>query len=411
MKIISRMKKSDVLHDFILNFIASFVTVGVTQLLLYPWLSQVMGAEEYGIVLTIMGVANTITATIGGSLNNVRLIKEADYEDNEIRGDFLPLICIGSIVGMLVMSVYLIMQKQDESIIIIGMSVFIFLASVRNYGSVYFRLILNYKKIMVTSLLIAGGNLVGLVVLLFNGNSQWWFLVFLIGEITGVVYLLRNSKLTKESFQFTWHIKSIMRVEIVLLISTLIGNLLIYLDRILLLPILGGEAVSLYTVASFLGKSFGVILNPLSGVLLSYYAQKSYVMNQKKFWGINLMIFMIAIPFFFLCVVISEPITGIFYPTLIKDASTYLVAANAAAIINTLASMTQPAVLKYADISWQMVIQLIYAVVYLGIGYVGTILDGLRGFTVAAIIAAVTRLVMLYIIGHVSLNKLSVPEI
>ena len=62
---------------------------------------------------------------------------------------------------------------------------------------------------------------------------------------------------------------------------------MLYLDRLLLLPILGGSAVSVYTVASFAGKSLGVLMTPMAGVLLSYYAQKDYVMTRKTFWKIN----------------------------------------------------------------------------------------------------------------------------
>lgn len=404
-KVLEKIRsKKNVLSDFLLNFVASFATTGVMQLLLYPWLSKVFNANEYGVILTVMGIMNTITGTIGGSLNNTRLLVESEYEKKEKRGDFLPLLMLGNLSGVLITIAYLQHQRNMNSAVMAGLVFFVVMASLRNYGSVYFRISLEYKKNLVCSLLIAGGNLAGFFLLYVTTIKSLWVLSFLIGEVIGVIYVCYSSDMIRERFIITHKIKAILKIEIAILLTTLISNMLTYLDRLILLPVLGGEAVSTYTVAAFLGKSFGVVMTPLAGVLLSYYAQKQYVMNIKKFWKINFLMIGISIPFMGVCFVASDFVTGLFYPTLIDGARDYLLLANTSAIINVTAAMTQPAILKFAKVYWQVIIQTLYAILYLGFGFMGARINGLQGFTIGALIAAIGRLFILYVVGSASLK-------
>ena len=74
---------------------------------------------------------------------------------------------------------------------------------------------------------------------------------------------------------------------IILIFTGLSTTLSTYLDRLIIYPLLGGDAVTVYTVASFFGKSLGIVMTPIAGVLLGYYAQRNFIMTKKKFWSIN----------------------------------------------------------------------------------------------------------------------------
>lgn len=398
-------QKKKVLVDFLLNFIASLLTTGITQLLLFPWLSRIMSEEKYGLVLAIMGVVNTITGTVGGSLNNTRLIVNSEYDGNAMKGDFNLLLIFLSLLGLIAFLAYLFYQHIFGFTIVLLLSILILAASFRNYGTVFYRLSLNYKKILLSSVIISAGSIAGMMIIYYFELSDLWYFPFLLGEIFGIVYILLSTKVLREGCKFTKMKNRVIKIEIVLLTTTLLSNVLTYLDRLVLLPLLGGEAVSIYTVASFLGKSFGTIMLPLAGVLLSYYAQKNYIMTKSKYWKINLMMFGLGIPFFLISIFLSPVVTRWFYPTIVDDAIKYMVLANSSAIILTIANMTQPAVLKYASIKWQIIIQLIYAILYLGFGYFGSKLYGLMGFAVAALFASVIRLLVLYLVGHVAISK------
>lgn len=343
------VSKKGVMRDFVLNFFASFISVGVVQILLLPWLSRVMNANQYGVMLTTIGVANTITGTIGGSLNNTRLIIASDYTEKKERTDFLPLILIGSAAGVIAILIYTYYHYDEKWFFYCGIGGFVFFACFRDYGNVYYRLVLNYKKILILSIVIASSNVLGIGALYFIGNYNYWHIPFFLGEAAGLYYIIKTTEITKETLRISNRISKVLKIEISLLITTLIVNLLKYLDRLLLLPVLGGAAVSTYTVASYVGKSFGIVMTPLAGVMLSYYSQSNYEMNRNKYWRINAMMIGLAAPFFLMCTLLAKPITEFFFPTLSESAMPILFLSNAAAIVNTVANMTQPAVLKYAD--------------------------------------------------------------
>ena len=176
----------------------------------------------------------------------------------------------------------------------------------------------------------------------------------------------------------------------------------------LLLPVLGGEAVSTYTVAAFFGKSLGVLVTPLAGVLLSYYAQKDFEMTGRRYWKINLSMIAFSAVFFLFCAAVGPFGTGLFYPTLIDAARPYILLANLASVINVTSNMVQPAVLKFAPTRWQLIIQVLYGCVYLVAGVFSASRYGLMGFCVSATVAAVIKIGFLLLVGYLVLQRVKV---
>lgn len=392
-------------RDFLLNLCASLLTTGVAQLLIYPLLARLYTDDEYGMILTVMGVANTIVATVGNSLNNVRLMVRADYENQDLRGDFLPLLTVLSTFGFMVMGGYLVLMYGLKTVTVLLLLCFAVLGSFRMYGVVTYRLRLEYRKNLICSLVMAVGNCAGLAFVYVTGLNDLWPLAFAMGEAAGVGLLYLKSDIFKEPFGKTVLFPVTLKKETVLLLTTLTASLLTYLDRLLLLPLLGGSAVSDYTVASFFGKSLGIVMTPMAGVLLSYYAQRGFRMTVKRFWVTNGTILLLAGAFFLVCTVFSDWGTGLIYPTLISQARPYLLIANAAAILIAVGNMTQPSVLKFAPTYWQLIVEGVYCAVYLGGGVMTARTYGLWGFSYAVLLAAAVRLLMLYAVGHFSLKK------
>ena len=141
-------------------------------------------------------------------------------------------------------------------------------------------------------------------------------------------------------------------------------------------------------------------MTPIAGVLLGYYAQKNFAMNRKLFWIINSSVLIVSAAFFLVTVLLGEWFTGILYPELIEQSAPYMILANLASIINATASMTQPSVLKYAPTYWQIIIQCVYCIGYIGLGVIMMQKWGIMGFCVAALIANLLRLLLLYVLGN-----------
>lgn len=395
-------KYKNVIKDFSLNILASFAITAVTQIIVYPWLAREFDAVLYGVILTIMGVGNTVVSSVGGSINNTRLLMVSEYEENKTIGDFLPVLYALDLISLILYFAYIMVTDRSINYVtLVLLMLYIVLGNARGYGMVAYRLELNYVKNLLCSIAVSLGNIAGVFLIVAGCQNYLWPLIFVLGEAFGTIVLITGTDIFKEPLKKTPLFGQTLGKVTILLITTLIANLLIYLDRILLLPILGGESVSVYTTASFFGKCLGLLLTPMAGVLLSYFAQGDYAMTKKKFRRINLSVAVFAGGFFLISVLLSDPVTGLLYPSLIASARPFLLIANITMIVAAVGNMTQPAVLKYAPTGFQILIQTIYCLVYIGGGYLGAMNSGLIGFASAALIAALIRLLMLYGIGEV----------
>lgn len=110
------------------------------------------------------------------------------------------------------------------------------------------------------------------------------------------------------------------------------ASVLLYLDRLLLLPLLGGAIVTIYTVASLFGKCLGIVMTPIAGVLLGYYFQKNFSLSQKNFWKLNVSVLVLGGVFFLICFLCAEFFTGLLYKTVILAVHSYILSANFIAI-------------------------------------------------------------------------------
>ncbi len=392
--------------DFGLNLFASIIATGVAQLILYPLLLRYMTSDGYGEMLTIMGIANTIAVSCGGSLNNARLLLQPKYEKDSLIGDFpvvlLSMVSISTVFFIILLNIH----YCQNYISIIWISIFTALCLLRSYWCVEYRIILNYKRVLLSNVCVAIGNLLGLIIFVIFKNEGLWPFPFALGELAAFVYIYFTTNIVREPIRITSLFTSMISKEAILLLSFLSSNLLTYLDRLLLLPLLGGTAVSYYTVASVFGKSIGIVMMPLAGVLLSYYAQKGFNMSKSLFWKINIATLIIGFIFSLISIAVSPLFVEVMYASVFDKVKIYLIIANITAIINIIGNMTQPSVLKFAPTFWQLIIQAVYCFIYLfgGIYAVGEM--GLWGFAVVALISSIVKVLMLYLVGHLFIGNL-----
>lgn len=404
---LNKIKKLRYIYkDFFLSLLSSVIATFISQIIVYPMLAQKLSSDEYGVMLTTMAVANTIISTLGNSLNNTRLIVQAEYQNEKVEGDFVPLCYLLSITAAITFFIYLMSLNRYTFGAITLMILFVFLGVLRTYGAVAFRLTINYLKNLWLSVCIALGNTVGVMAVIVSNSKNAWVLVFLLGELVGVIYLF-FTPIYKEKHKFTKLFRRTVGKEIILLITTFSANLLVYLDRLLLYPILGSEAVTVYTVASFFGKSLGIVVTPLAGVMLSYYSKQEYNMTISKYRLTSAGTILLSVLFIGICRLISRSITGVFYPSLIDEAEPILNLANVAAVIAVAVNLLSPAVLKYAKTYWQIIVQVLYFAIYFGLGVWASKGYGLVGFSYAAIIAVLIKFLVLYFVGAFSIRNVS----
>ncbi|WP_053368312.1 hypothetical protein [Bacillus sp. FJAT-27245] len=382
--------------DFGSNIFASIIPIIMLQIIIFPIFARKFDAGIFGELLTMIAVVNIVSAIFGNTLNNTRLIQNTSYVDEKKFGDFNILLIWGNIISFIVI---FILGNSLFKLILLDNILICFLAVlmlIKSYLSVSYRLHLNFKMVVYLNLITSVGYLLG-ILLVFKISK--WVLPFLVGELWACIFLLFTTKLLKEPFKLTILFKKTFTKYIFLVFTGLLANLSVYLDRFMIFPILGSESVSIYTTAAFFGKSLGLVVTPIAGVLLSYFSQKGFNMNRKKFTSINILFLGTALIFLILSNQYSYWITGILYPTLIDSAEPYLFLANLAAVIGVAATMATPFVLKYSPSHWPFTIELIYLIVYLILSILLLNSSGLWGICVAAICANSIKVFMLYFAG------------
>ena len=394
--------KSNILMDFFYNTVGSLISVVVVQILIYPLLAKLLNSIEFGLLLTVMGIVNTIASALGNTLNNTRLIQNTKYNESNIKGDFNLILVFANIVGYSITLFIGFQFLEYDFATILLLSFLVVLIITKSYFIVAYRIVLNYRLNLLSNIVAAAGYLIGIY---FVYKSTFWPLVFIVAEIFNIAFVLFTADLHKEPYKITPLLRETTGKYLLLIITSLLGNLLVYLDRLIIYPVLGGESVSIYTTASMFGKSLGLVMTPIAGVLLSYFAQKNFVMNRKKYWLINLLVLISSLVFFVFSYFVAPWFTGLLYPTLISQAREYILFANLAAIISVAANMIQPAVLRYAPTFWQVVKEIVYGIAYLGLGVFFLDSFGLLGFCWAAIIANIIRLILLCIIGSIYMGN------
>lgn len=372
--------------------------------MVYPLIGREYDSDTFGEILTIMGLVNIISVVMGNSLNNIRLIVNNEYEDNKISGDFIPLLILASFTNMGSILLLASFDLINESTSTIPMLVIVsILTMLRSYLIVSYRLNIDYKKIFYHSVIYCIGLIIGTAIL-YYGYSDKWEIVFLFGEIFSILFLLFTTNIYLEPLRITSKFKLTLNKYISLAFSNVIGNVLIYLDRLIILPLLGGRQVTVYYAATLVGKMSSFVLQPISGVLLTYFSKSKRRMRVKEFLLINLLVIVFSAIAFIGCIFLSTYIIRILYPTIYDDVLEILVLANLAAILIASSVITQSIILRYCATFWQTVIQTIYGLIYIGGGVILIKQSGLIGFCVAATIAAVVKIFLIIIIGSLSLR-------
>lgn len=399
--IILGKKYKKIAGDFIINILASGVLTAVLQLLVYPLLANEVSASVYGIILTVMGIQNTIINALGNALNNVRLIQNDKYALQQ-NGDFNIILLFATIAAVIIDFFIFKFIFLQPNRIVVGLIIFAVLGIMRLYYSTAFRIVLDLKFVLYCNCFTSIGYLLGIILYLI---LPFWPGIFILGELLGVLFLLKKSFLFDFSIKRSGNFRATLKKYRDLCGSTAIGSALTYMDRLIILPILGAGMVSTYTVASIVGKTLGIVMLPIAGVMLSYYSQRGFTMGKNEYIKVTSLCTMVCAVFYICTLLFGQIVINIFYPSLAKDASGFMWIANLAAIIAILGNMLSPTVIKFSPSIWQIIITGTYAILYGTLSIFLSMKYNLMGFCIASTISNIYRAVVMMIVGYVGVRN------
>lgn len=393
------MSTKQFLLDSLLNIIATAIPIIILQLFTLPIIGDRLGGENYGLVVTLISLFTVLSFPFGNVLNNIRLLMDEEYNKKRIYGDFNILLISSIVLSTIMMIIGTIYYEGKFSFISISLIILIScLNLLREYLGVSFRLQLNYKKIVINNVILTIGYILGTF---FFSLIGYWQIIFIFGYGLSVLYIIKNSILLKEPVVRTDLFNATSYKSIVLLGSSLLTNILNYADKLLIFPLLGPAAVTIYYTATIIGKIMSMAITPINGVILSYIARLEKF-NHKTFGSIMLLTGVIGIIGYFFTIWISPFVLVFLYPDWANESLKYIYITTATAIIGVISSVIQPFILKFNHINWQLIINGSNVIVYMVCVFVLYQFYGLMGFCIGIFISSVYQLIFMTCIFIVS---------
>lgn len=386
------MSKKKFLLDTVFNIIGTAIPIIILQLYTLPKIGDKFGEEQYGIVITFISLFTVLSFPFGNVLNNIRLLLNRKYEENNYSGDFNILLLYS--MGISAILVAFCTFFYEGNLLITSILLMILITSLnltREYYVVSFRIVINYKKILINNIILAAGYVIGTILFQYTGA---WQTIYILGFGCSLLYIIKNSTLWKEPFEKTILFKSTTYKSSVLLGSSLLSNVLSYADKLLLFPLLGPVSVSIYYTSTIVGKIISMIINPINGVILSYLSKMEKI-QLKIFLSIILVTSFIGLIGYFFTVFISPFVLNFLYPSWAEESLKYIYITSATAIVELMISVINPFILKFNNINWQFVINGTNIIVYLVSTIVLYNFYGLAGFCMGILVSSTYQFILM----------------
>ena len=401
------MKTKEILINFVKNAISYALPVMMIQFIIQPIIASKLGAEDNGLYLTIIASIYFFTSITSSTLMQVRLLKDADYKNDNIIGDFNLLIIVFSLLSFLTMTILSLAYIDKDvvlSIILNGIVSILYL--IQNYICVSYRLDLNYSKILFSNIFLCVGYAIGTVV--FYSSFQHWQIIFIISYVTGIAYDLFNTNVWKEKITVTPLFKSTITKYLLLAGAGCLSYLVSYGDRIILYPLTDGTSVSIYTSAQIVGKLLMLLSAPLSSFFMAYIVRMrsiSIKIKKKYFFYVILIIVFLYIG----CNLISYPLLHLLYPDWANDSISYVPLTVLTSLCNLLSSIINVVLIRFCHSKMQLVVNGTYLLVYLFFSFILLYFFGLIGYCIGDTFSSLFKVIL--IIYIISKNRKKIFDI
>ena len=301
--------------DLLWSISATMVLNATIQLILYPKLHSTMSDAAFGDMLTLLSVISIIASSFGSAANYSRML--ASTKNKAYSSDYLNLLFFTGTVSIPVLAVVLKTMNCLSVRTAVLYSILMIVSLLRYYSDVEYRLHLNYRKYFLYYLSIVLGYAVGL--LIFRGTEQWYEILIL-GELAAVLFaavtssVFRRYSISKSEF---FQMNSAGWIQLSL--SNLISAGVLNADRIMIRYLVGSEAVTVFYVATLLGKVISMISTPLNGVIIGYITKYRERFNKKRIFLAGVISLIMVPALGFVCLLGTEFFIPILYPGVLND--------------------------------------------------------------------------------------------
>ena len=375
--------------------IAAMVALNATiQFILYPQLHALTSDAIFGDILTLLSVISIISSSFGSAANYSRML--ASSKNRAPSSDYLKFLFLTGIACTPLLLIALNTLGNLSLRTMVLYSVLMLVSLLRYYCDVEYRLHLDYRKYFLYYFFVALGYTIGL--LIFREAEQWYD-VLILGEVCALLFAALTSPVFRgysvsKSECFGINCAGWMQLSI----SNLIANGVLNADRILIRYLIGGSAVTVFYVATLMGKVISMISTPLNGVIIGYITKYKKQINGKAIQFVGLVSLIITPLLGIVCVLGTEMIIPILYPGVLDDNLTFVFLACLGQVLYFISNTLMVFIMKMYSEKMALWISIGYGVLFFMTAVPMTIGFGLMGMAEAVLIVNAIKMgVILYL--------------
>lgn len=336
----------------------------------------------------------------GSSLNYSRVVNNSKNKDSNCDYNILLVIYIPIIF---LIGIYIIKRYYTYNIInVVLYSILIFFTIARYYADVEYRINLNYKGYFIYYLLITIGYIIGV---LFYNFINSWFIVIIIGELLGITFVKINGKIfNRPYFQKSKYFYENTKYNLTLIVANFIEAIVGNIDKIIILSFIGAKEVTIFYTATLLGKTASLITSPLNTVIISYIVKLKNNMTKKIFIKILFILIFVVVILSIFTTVCSHILIKYLYRDVYEEASKFFIIGNLGQILNFIAITITVIFLKFVDKKYQIYVNLIHLIVFLGLIIPLSIKFGISGMIYGLLVANLIKFLLASLVGIIKIK-------
>lgn len=378
--------KYQVLKPVGLNTIAFGLIIGIQQILVFPFLSRTVSVADFSSTVLLITLSTVFVNVIAGEASNVMLIRGGSYERLKLPWDAARLVGVGGILLALIAVGAAIFFRVPWEVTSQGVAITL-LGMYRTFGVSPDKFHGRFILIVYIHIAYVFGAAIGLTLVSVSGSSYFPFLLAEVAATISTVFVRFKYRDVRLTIRRTREFSATRRSFLHLAVVALLVNTVSYLDRIMIVPLLGAAALGVYYATSALSKSLSLITNPVGNAFLarigriSPNAQGPLFSKSARLAGPSVIIFAIF------AYIVSFAGLAILYPDFYAEGRTILFPVALTAAFASSSDLMRPVIMRFIPAKRFLAFNVVYALVYIVSIAVLSYFWGLIGFAWASAFA------------------------
>ena len=384
----------------------------VAQIAMFPWLRRAFGESGYGDLQYLMGYINMVTMSVGCAAALARMVSPPE-ERARNGGDYNLFLLVISALGI---PFALLIRRFGGVVMDMPTTVCYYLLFVamafRYYADVSYKITLRYRRYFCYYAVIGAGYGLGTLLAVKTGI---WPLAILLGEAAGVLFAYVMEQNLRRGFcRPSPAFSQVMRCILLFCVSEGISNVILNADRMILKHSIGAASVTVYYLATLVGKTMSLVTIPLNSVAIGYLMRYDGKLTRRVMRWLTLGALASVVLFTAVCVLGGWIVLCWLYPEDLVAVRPFLLVGSLAQVLYFVTSFITVVLVRFAKKSYQIVINAAFGVAFFGIGVpVAFVMRDLWGFALAVVAANAIRLLVAIALGYYHALKApqtAVPE-